>query len=127
MADEQGCASPLELFNCIAAQGERVRALKAGQALKVGDFAGSPRVHPTKCVGSCYPGAHCSLNNYCHFGYNLTFVFSFINIFDACDLKKSHSRTAVVHLPIPLSCSQEQVLSLLLADSLITPPPPPYL
>uniref|UniRef100_A0A671EBZ9 Tryptophanyl-tRNA synthetase 1 n=1 Tax=Rhinolophus ferrumequinum TaxID=59479 RepID=A0A671EBZ9_RHIFE len=29
---EQGCASPLELFNRIAAQGERVRALKVGQA-----------------------------------------------------------------------------------------------
>nr|KAF6503442.1 hypothetical protein HJG59_019470 [Molossus molossus] len=34
MADEQGCVSPLELFNCIAAQGERVKTLKAGQALK---------------------------------------------------------------------------------------------
>lgn len=31
---EQGCASPLELFNSITAQGERVRALKAGKALK---------------------------------------------------------------------------------------------
>ncbi|ELK01210.1 Tryptophanyl-tRNA synthetase, cytoplasmic [Pteropus alecto] len=31
---EQGCASSLELFNSIAAQGERVRALKAGKALK---------------------------------------------------------------------------------------------
>nr|KAF6287314.1 hypothetical protein mPipKuh1_018731 [Pipistrellus kuhlii] len=34
MADEQAGASPLELFNSIAAQGERVRALKAGQAAK---------------------------------------------------------------------------------------------
>lgn len=32
---EQGCASPLELFNGIAAQGERVKALKAGKASKV--------------------------------------------------------------------------------------------
>lgn len=31
---EQGCASPLELFNGIAAQGERVKALKAGKASK---------------------------------------------------------------------------------------------
>lgn len=31
---EQGCASPLELFNDIAAQGERVKALKAGKASK---------------------------------------------------------------------------------------------
>nr|XP_012416168.1 PREDICTED: tryptophan--tRNA ligase, cytoplasmic [Odobenus rosmarus divergens] len=31
---EQGCASPLELFNSIAAQGELVRSLKAGKASK---------------------------------------------------------------------------------------------
>ncbi|KAF6133717.1 hypothetical protein HJG60_020237 [Phyllostomus discolor] len=34
MADEQGCASGLELFHGITAQAERVRALKAGQASK---------------------------------------------------------------------------------------------
>ena len=40
MADERGCASPLELFHSIAAQGERVRALKAGQASKVSGWGG---------------------------------------------------------------------------------------
>ncbi|XP_036887590.1 tryptophan--tRNA ligase, cytoplasmic isoform X2 [Sturnira hondurensis] len=34
MADERSSTSPLELFHSIAAQGERVRALKAGQASK---------------------------------------------------------------------------------------------
>lgn len=38
---EQGCSSPLELFNSIAAQGELVRSLKARHAAKVGRFAGS--------------------------------------------------------------------------------------
>uniref|UniRef100_A0A8I3MUH5 Tryptophanyl-tRNA synthetase 1 n=2 Tax=Canis lupus familiaris TaxID=9615 RepID=A0A8I3MUH5_CANLF len=33
---EQGFASPLELFNSIAAQGELVRSLKAGKASKYG-------------------------------------------------------------------------------------------
>uniref|UniRef100_A0A8D1IA36 Uncharacterized protein n=1 Tax=Sus scrofa TaxID=9823 RepID=A0A8D1IA36_PIG len=39
---EQGCSSPLELFNSIAAQGELVRSLKARHAAKVGRFAGAP-------------------------------------------------------------------------------------
>lgn len=51
---EQGCASPLELFNSIAAQGERVRALKAGKALKVCGRTGvttGTSLHPAASVG----------------------------------------------------------------------------
>lgn len=42
---EQGCASPLELFNRIAAQGELVRSLKAGKAPQVWDLSGSLHTH----------------------------------------------------------------------------------
>lgn len=37
MPSGESCTSPLELFNSIAAQGELVRSLKAGNAPKVGD------------------------------------------------------------------------------------------
>lgn len=86
MADEQGGASPLELFNSIAAQGERVRALKAGQAAKVGAFAGLfPQVHQS--LLDCVPRALTVLpvTDYNYIGYHLTFVFSFINIIDALE------------------------------------------
>uniref|UniRef100_A0A2K5SEM5 Tryptophanyl-tRNA synthetase 1 n=1 Tax=Cebus imitator TaxID=2715852 RepID=A0A2K5SEM5_CEBIM len=36
MSNSEVCASPLELFNSITTQGEHVRALKAGNASKLG-------------------------------------------------------------------------------------------
>lgn len=42
MSSGESCTSPLELFNSIAAQGELVRSLKAGNAPKVGDLLDSP-------------------------------------------------------------------------------------
>uniref|UniRef100_A0A2K5Z0J4 Tryptophanyl-tRNA synthetase 1 n=5 Tax=Cercopithecidae TaxID=9527 RepID=A0A2K5Z0J4_MANLE len=38
MPNSEPCASPLELFNSIATQGELVRSLKAGNASKLGTF-----------------------------------------------------------------------------------------
>lgn len=52
---EQGCASPLELFNNIAAQGELVRSLKAGKASKVCDFVGFSTRASGPSLRSCYP------------------------------------------------------------------------
>lgn len=52
---EQGCASPLELFNGIAAQGERVKALKAGKASKVCHRVRVPA--PRRVFGPRHPEA----------------------------------------------------------------------
>lgn len=52
---EQGCASPLELFNSIAAQGELVRSLKAGKASKVCGFIKFSACASGPSLGSCYP------------------------------------------------------------------------
>ena len=51
---EQGCASPLELFNSITAQGELVRSLKAGKAPKVRDFVGFSTRAFGPSLGSSY-------------------------------------------------------------------------
>lgn len=112
---EQGCGSPLELFHRIAAQGELVRGLKARNAAKVGHFATPPQPCLSQSVGQC----HLFLfpHHLRDFGSRIKCIFSLLSI-DACGLKGSRWEAQLLStLPLHMSCSQKQPLSILLADS----------
>lgn len=84
---ERGRASPLQLFTRIAAQGERVRSLKAGKAPQVRSLWGSLHAHLGQVWGpaSREQTAPKTLPP-------ITEVFdceSAFSLIDACGLKKS--------------------------------------